>query len=121
MRDDADVAGFFAQTGDEPDEEGGWADLTLDVARAAGEEATRLNQPLLARVVEAVLELAGIMQPVEVNLLVQDDLGLRTLNRTYRGKDTATDVLSFPLLDEPLVQAPAEELWQGSSAPEVRF
>ena len=41
-----------------------------------------------------------------------DDEGLRELNRDFRGRDEATDVLSFPLLDTPLVEAPADELWQ---------
>lgn len=96
-------------------------DLTLILDDEAGEEAGRLNQPLLARVAQLVLELAGIQQPVEVNVLVRGDEGLRTLNRGYRGKDTATDVLSFPTLDEPLVEAPAEERWQDVTSPAVRF
>lgn len=98
-----------------------WANLTIFVEDAAGEEAQWLRQPLLAQVVQTTLERAGIQQPVEVNLLVQDDVGLRELNRVYRGKDEATDVLSFPLLDEPLAQAPAEELWQEVMQPAVRF
>lgn len=96
-------------------------DLTLVVDAEAGEEAGRLDQPLLARVAHLVLELAGIQQPVEVNVLVRGDEGLRALNRVYRGKDTATDVLSFPTLDEPLVEAPAEERWQDVTSPAVRF
>ena len=44
-------------------------------------------------------------------MLVSDDAGIRQLNREYRGHDEATDVLSFPLLDTPMVDAPADELW----------
>ncbi len=44
-------------------------------------------------------------------MLTGDD-GLRALNREYRGKDEPTDVLSFPLLDAPLVDAPDDQLWQ---------
>ena len=102
-------------------EEAGWADLSLFVGEDAGEEARRFNQPLLAWIVHTALELAGIKQPVELNLLVRGDEGLRILNRDYRGKDEPTDVLSFPLLDEPLVEAPAEECWQDYSIPEIRF
>jgi probable rRNA maturation factor len=41
---------------------------------------------------------------LEVSVLLANDDLIRTLNRTYRGKDAPTNVLSFPLLseDEPL-------------------
>jgi probable rRNA maturation factor len=99
----------------------GWVDLALFVDDEAGEDARLLNQPLLAQVAQIVLELAGIRRPVEVTLLVRSDEGLRVLNRDYRGKDVATDVLSFPALDEPLVEATADEVWQDFTKPEVRF
>jgi len=38
---------------------------------------------------------------VELSLLVTGDAGIRRLNRRWRGKDRATDVLSFPLSDPP--------------------
>jgi probable rRNA maturation factor len=41
--------------------------------------------------------------------LVGDD-AIRTLNRTYRGRDSATDVLSFPLGDAPAASAAFEHL-----------
>ncbi len=120
MFDTDDETSFLAQKAEEA-EDSGWADLTLFIDDEAGDEARRLNQPLLAQVAHTTLELAGIRRPVEVNVLVQGDEGLRALNRDYRGKDSATDVLSFPVLDEPLVEAPAEELWQDFTRPEVRF
>jgi probable rRNA maturation factor len=120
MFDTDDEMVVLAQKAEEA-EDSGWADLTLFVDDEAGNEARRLNQPLLALVAHTTLELAGIHRPVEVNVLVQGDEGLRALNRDYRGKDAATDVLSFPVLDEPLVAAPAEELWQDFTTPEVRF
>lgn len=36
----------------------------------------------------------------DVDLYLTDDEEIRGLNRTYRGRDTATDVLSFPLKDQ---------------------
>jgi probable rRNA maturation factor len=120
MFDADDVTDLLAQQAQEA-EDSGWADLTLFVDDDAGDDARRLNQPLLARVADIVLELAGIRRPVELNVLVRGDEGLRALNRVYRGKDVATDVLSFPTLDEPLVEAPAEERWQDFNIPEVRF
>ncbi len=111
---------FLAQKAEEA-EASGWADLTLFVDDEAGEEARRLNQPLLALVAHVVLELVGIKRPVELTVLVRGDEGLRALNRDYRGKDAATDVLSFPAQDEPLVDAPADERWQDYTTSEVRF
>ncbi len=111
----------WAESTQPGEEKHSWADLSIFVDDEAGEDARRLNQPLLTQVVEQVLERVGIQCPVEVTLLVQGDQGLRRLNREYRSQDKATDVLSFPLLDEPLVQAPAEELWQEIHPLEVRF
>lgn len=35
----------------------------------------------------------------QVDVLVTDDEGIRVINREYRNKDAATDVLSFPMHD----------------------
>lgn len=78
----------------------------------AAAELFGLDEEALERVVACALASAGIERPVEVSLLLTGDEGLRDLNRDYRGKDTTTDVLSFPLLSRPLVSAPADQLWQ---------
>ena len=67
-------------------------------------------------------EMANIVQQripdLAVSTCTEDDCGARNLhfkaelNRDFRGKDETTDVLSFPLLAVPLVEAPADELWQ---------
>ncbi len=76
------------------------------------EQAVELGEEDLLRVALLTLERVQIEESVEISLLVTDDDGLRELNREFRGRDEATDVLSFPLLDTPLVEAPADELWQ---------
>jgi probable rRNA maturation factor len=38
-----------------------------------------------------------------LSLTLIDDAAIRRLNREYRGKDRSTDVLSFPLDDDPAV------------------
>jgi probable rRNA maturation factor len=76
------------------------------------EESITLGEEDLLRVALLTLERVQVGQSVEISLLVTDDEGLRELNRDFRGRDEATDVLSFPLLDTPLVEAPADELWQ---------
>ena len=45
------------------------------------------------------LKAEGISIPVEVSILLVDDNHIRELNKTYRGIDAPTDVLSFPMLE----------------------
>lgn len=47
----------------------------------------------------------GVKASCEVSFTLCDDEYIRTLNKTHRGKDAATDVLSFPMLEanEPLL------------------
>jgi len=66
-----------------------------DWSRAlAGYEAVCRNAAL------AALERAGGLRkldgPIEVGLLLADDETVRELNRTWRGQDKSTNVLSFP-------------------------
>jgi len=62
-------------------------------------------------VVKNTLQAAGFTEPAMLTLLITSDDAIRDLNRQYRQQDKATDVLSFPLLDKPLVNAPADQLW----------
>ena len=45
-----------------------------------------------------ILEILGIKNS-ELSVLITGDEEIRELNRTYRGKDRPTDVLSFPMGD----------------------
>ncbi|HHT73125.1 MAG TPA: rRNA maturation RNase YbeY [Firmicutes bacterium] len=55
---------------------------------------------LITRAFLEVLAREGADPDVEVSLTFVDDEQIRVLNREYRAKDTATDVLSFPQDDE---------------------
>ncbi len=52
---------------------------------------------LIRRCCHAVVETEGITSPCEVSVSFVDNDQIRELNREYRHKDMATDVLSFPL------------------------
>lgn len=54
----------------------------------------------LRRRARAYLEALGRPE-AELSILVTGDAGIRRLNRAWRHKDRATDVLSFPLSDPP--------------------
>ncbi|HVI09443.1 MAG TPA: rRNA maturation RNase YbeY [Candidatus Binatia bacterium] len=53
-----------------------------------------LNASSLERLVLRARKAAGLPRPV--NILITGNPELRRLNRQFRGKDAATDVLSFP-------------------------
>lgn len=77
--------------------------------RAAAELLDTLD---LEQVVKCTLQTLHIEQAVTLTLVISGDAEIQALNRHYRAQDKPTDVLSFPLLDEPLVEASADLLWQ---------
>jgi probable rRNA maturation factor len=60
-------------------------------------------ESLVTRAVEAGLAIAPGTPagPVEVSVLLTDDAAVQALNRTWRGKDKPTNVLSFPAAPQP--------------------
>ena len=54
---------------------------------------------LIKRALKTTLAHESFIRDAEVSLTFVDNEGIRELNRTYREKDSATDVLSFPLYD----------------------
>src|SRR5258708_2338930 len=62
-------------------------------------------------VVTQTLQAVHITQPTMLTLLLTDDNGIKKMNQQYRQQNKATDVLSFPLIEQPLVDAPADQLW----------
>ncbi len=75
--------------------------ITIDAADVPAPHARTVDQDLITRTVVVVLEQHGIAQPCEVNIALGNDVWLHELNRTYRGIDAPTDVLSFAADDEP--------------------
>ena len=52
---------------------------------------------LVRRCCSAVLQMEEFFDPAEVSVTFVDNEQIRELNAEYRNKDSATDVLSFPL------------------------
>lgn len=52
---------------------------------------------LIRRCCHAVLQMEGFQDPAEISVSFVDNEQIREMNRQYRDKDSATDVLSFPL------------------------
>ena len=55
------------------------------------------NQTTLAVDLEALEKIAQALSTKEVELIITDDATMQELNAEYRGKDSTTDVLSFPM------------------------
>ncbi|MBE6872018.1 MAG: rRNA maturation RNase YbeY [Ruminococcaceae bacterium] len=55
---------------------------------------------LIKAVCAAVLENEGFERKAEISVVLVDNEYIRELNREYRDKDTATDVLSFPIYED---------------------
>jgi len=74
------------------------ADLALDLRAPAWAAALPDVEAVCRRAVGAARE-AAVLPSGEISLVLADDAYIRTLNRDHRGKDRATDVLSFPQFD----------------------
>ena len=68
-------------------------------------------EALAARAVEAALavsphgDIATARYTAEISVRLTSDEEVRTLNRDYRQKDSATNVLSFPMVQDDLIDA----------------
>lgn len=58
------------------------------------------TEEILRTVLQKTADLLELDEEAEVSVLVVDNDTIRELNRDYRHKDSATDVLSFPLEEE---------------------
>jgi probable rRNA maturation factor len=100
-------------------------DSYIDLDEA--EQDTSLQRALEAGLPEQVaartLRAAGITTAsrpsYSLSLVITGDEAIRALNRQYRQQDQPTDVLSFPLLDAPLVDAPADQPWAAQASAEI--
>jgi probable rRNA maturation factor len=57
-------------------------------------------EALVARAVSTTLDVAGLacLKGAELSIVLTDDAGIAALNRSWRGKDGPTNVLSFPAM-----------------------
>ena len=66
-------------------------------------EITEEIKNLIEKSISAVLKVENLDENVEVSVSFVGDDEIRELNREYRGVDKSTDVLSFPMDDEFII------------------
>lgn len=80
-----------------------------------------LRQPVVANIIQksiqTALEMQGIDTCCELNVLITNDRGIRTINKASRNIDKETDVLSFPMFTLTPGQNP--ESWEAYLDPET--
>lgn len=76
--------------------------VSIDIAvETAGWPGQAHLEALVSAAVEATMEAAGAVGvQTELSVVFTDDAAVRTLNGEWRGKDSATNVLSFPAFPE---------------------
>jgi probable rRNA maturation factor len=82
--------------------------MMLEIALEADEEwdSSRSWDKLVRKAAEAAIaesqypEIADSERPVEISVTLTGDEEVRALNAKWRGKDTPTNVLSFPMAEE---------------------
>jgi probable rRNA maturation factor len=82
----------------DPQEEPEQPDSIFDIVVSISSPAWEAVLPDAERLcVESALAVLGAAtKPTELSIVLSSDADVRILNRDYRGKDTATNVLSFP-------------------------
>ncbi|GJE57558.1 MULTISPECIES: rRNA maturation RNase YbeY [Methylobacterium] len=85
-------------------------DIAVEDARWA--EAVPDLDAFVERAVAAALAVMPDSQagPMEISILLADDATVQALNKTWRGKDKPTNVLSFPAAEQPLPPGAPEPL-----------
>ena len=84
--------------------------MSLDV-HIAPRFRSQIDGGWVRRVAETALGAEGVSSPVELSLVIADEGLVRELNRSYRGLDEGTDVLSFSLREgDPSFVTPPDDV-----------
>lgn len=79
--------------------------LEVDVLREAGGWSAA-DEETVCRAAQHAYDVLRGKTPAELSIMLADDARIADLNRTYRGKDGPTNVLSFPAAEMPGVDTP---------------
>ena len=75
--------------------------MTVEVFAADEQSAHAMDTLRWVRLARSVLDVEGVKGEAELSLLFVDEQAMSDLNKRFAGKDGPTDVLSFPIDEEP--------------------
>lgn len=75
--------------------------MTVEVFAADEQSGHAVDTLRWVRLARAVLEAEGVKGEAELSLLFVDEQAMSDLNKRFAGKDGPTDVLAFPIDEEP--------------------
>jgi probable rRNA maturation factor len=76
--------------------------MAIDVFAADEQSAAPVELERWSTLARSVLESRGVKGDVEVSLLFVDEVAIAALNERFLGRPGPTDVLAFPVEDDPL-------------------
>ena len=82
-----------------PDDKGRINTMTISIEYEAEKKLELPYETIIKDVVEASLDYEKCPYEAEVNVILTDNETIREINRDHRQIDSATDVLSFPMVD----------------------
>lgn len=85
------------------------SDIQVDVQVAANVSNVPTDSDIRNWLEQVIAQVGNdTSRSIEISVKIVDEVEGRALNRQFRQKDSATNVLSFPLLDADLPELPAE-------------
>ena len=76
--------------------------MTIDLYAADEQDYVKMNVAKWSSLAESALHDEGVRGSAEVSLIFVDEEAIADLNERFMGKSGPTDVLSFPIDDEPI-------------------
>lgn len=73
--------------------------MTIHLEYEASKQLDFDYSDIIERVVRKCLEIEGCPYETEVSILLTDNKEIQEINKMFRGKNTPTDVLSFPAVE----------------------
>ena len=74
-------------------------DIYIDNRQKKVEVSDKIEE-VIRKSIETAVDFLNVKENMEVSVILADNELIRKLNREYRGRDTETDVLSFPMMEE---------------------
>lgn len=76
--------------------------MTIDLIASDEQDYVKMNLAKWSHLAESALTDEGVRGSAEVSLIFVDEDAIADLNSRFMGKEGPTDVLSFPIDDEPI-------------------